>query len=134
MDNYFRFDKLILADQYNRNTHENLFEESSVPFVVQPGFRVPEQFDPNGRFLIAFGTTTKISTTTSTYSYVLTATCKLFFHSNLISKRSKWTFLFLFQRQKYDRFPKLWNTFIVIVWKRWRRSIRRISLFIFSMA
>jgi len=51
------------------------YEEPIPPFAVQPGFnRFPDYAGP-GRFLIAFGTVTTISTTTSTYSYILTATC-----------------------------------------------------------
>ena len=46
-----------------------------VPFIIEPGFRPTPEFTGSGRFLIAFGTTTKITTTTSTYSYSLTATC-----------------------------------------------------------
>ena len=46
-----------------------------LPFVIEPGFRTPE-FVGSGRFLVAFGTLTTVSTTTSTYSYYLTATCK----------------------------------------------------------
>ena len=38
-----------------------LFEESeNVPFVVQPGFSVPDYAD-SGRFLIAFGTVTRLT-------------------------------------------------------------------------
>ena len=50
--------------------------ESSIPFIVEPGFRVPRQLKGSGRFLLAIGTTTLTTTSTSTYALTLTATCK----------------------------------------------------------
>ena len=47
-----------------------------IPFVVEPGFRVPRELNGSGRFLLAVGTTTLKTTTTSTYAVTLTATCK----------------------------------------------------------
>ncbi|XP_059352471.1 uncharacterized protein LOC130691952 [Daphnia carinata] len=46
-----------------------------VPFVVQPGFNAPEAIR-GGRFLVTFGTSTSITTTTSTYTAILTAACR----------------------------------------------------------
>jgi len=47
-----------------------------LPFVIEPGFRMTPDYVGSGRYLVAFGTLTTVSTTTSTYSYILTATCK----------------------------------------------------------
>jgi hypothetical protein len=57
-----------------------------VPFDVQPGFATDSRSDGysssishhhvKGRFLIAFGTSTGVTTSTVTYSYILTATCQ----------------------------------------------------------
>jgi len=53
-----------------------MFEvDPPLPFIIEPGFRTLE-FTGSGRFLVAFGTLTTVRTTTSTYSYSLTATCK----------------------------------------------------------
>ncbi|KAI9564028.1 hypothetical protein GHT06_007766 [Daphnia sinensis] len=46
-----------------------------VPFVVQPGFNAPEAVR-GGRFLVTFGTSTSVTTTTSTYTAILTAACR----------------------------------------------------------
>ena len=45
-----------------------------IPYVVQPGFdaNLP---DGAGRFLVQFGTTTTVLTTTSTYIGAITAIC-----------------------------------------------------------
>jgi len=48
--------------------------ETSIPYVVQPGFNVPDGV-PSGRFLLAFGTTTTTVTSTTTYISSLTAIC-----------------------------------------------------------
>lgn len=48
--------------------------QSMVPFIIQPGFNAPEGVR-GGRFLVAFGTSTKTLTTTSTYTAILTALC-----------------------------------------------------------
>ena len=45
-----------------------------VPFVVQPGFSLPD--GRQGRFLVALGTKSITTTTTSTYTAILTALCK----------------------------------------------------------
>ena len=50
--------------------------ETLIPFMVQPGFRVPRELNGSGRFLLAVGTSTLTTTTTSTYALTLTATCK----------------------------------------------------------
>jgi hypothetical protein len=73
----FRFSDQISAAELDSNpVIGQTYEESlPVPFVVQPGFSAPD-YTGSGRFLIAFGTITTVSTTTSTYSYILTATCK----------------------------------------------------------
>ena len=47
----------------------------TVPFVVQPGFKAPDGVR-GGRFMISFGTSTSITTSTTTYLVILTATCK----------------------------------------------------------
>ncbi|KAK4019305.1 uncharacterized protein LOC116915880 [Daphnia magna] len=49
--------------------------DAMVPFVVQPGFNAPEGVR-GGRFMVTFGTSTTITTTTSTYTAVLTAACR----------------------------------------------------------
>ena len=45
-----------------------------IPFIVQPGFISPGGVG-QGRFFIAFASSTLTTTTTSTYVYILTATC-----------------------------------------------------------
>nr|CAH0108597.1 unnamed protein product [Daphnia galeata] len=57
------------AERQSRST------PATVPFVVQPGFNAPEGIR-GGRFYVAFGTSTTITTTTSTYTAVLTAACR----------------------------------------------------------
>jgi len=49
--------------------------ETAIPYVVQPGFNVPDGV-PSGRFLLAFGTTTTTVTSTTTYVSSLTAICQ----------------------------------------------------------
>ena len=58
----------------NEEVSSHFRETGKIPFIVQPGFSAPDYIG-TGRFLIAFGTTTSVTTTTSTYSYILTATC-----------------------------------------------------------
>jgi hypothetical protein len=57
------------AERQSRST------PAMVPFVVQPGFNAPEGVR-GGRFLVTFGTSTSITTTTSTYTAILTAACR----------------------------------------------------------
>ena len=57
------------AERQSRST------PATVPFVVQPGFNAPEGIR-GGRFYVAFGTSTSITTTTSTYTAILTAACR----------------------------------------------------------
>ena len=45
-----------------------------VPFVIEPGFSAPD--GRKGRFLVSFGTSTVIVSTTSTYTAILKALCK----------------------------------------------------------
>jgi hypothetical protein len=49
--------------------------ETAIPYIVQPGFNVPDGV-PSGRFLLAFGTTTTTVTSTTTYVSSLTAICQ----------------------------------------------------------
>ena len=49
--------------------------ETSVPFVIEPGFKSHDGNFGSGRFLLALGTTTITSFSTSTYTAILTATC-----------------------------------------------------------
>ncbi|XP_046448807.1 uncharacterized protein LOC124197398 isoform X2 [Daphnia pulex] len=58
-----------VAERQSRST------PATVPFVVQPGFNAPEGIR-GGRFYVAFGTSTSIITTTSTYTAILTAACR----------------------------------------------------------
>lgn len=48
--------------------------ETLVPFVVQPGFNLPD--GRTGRYLVAFGTSTITTVKTSTYTAFLTAKCR----------------------------------------------------------
>ena len=57
-----------------RNARAALETSVAVPYVVQPGFNLPQGLG-NGRFLLAFGTSTVTTVTTSTYTAILTATC-----------------------------------------------------------
>lgn len=48
--------------------------EVLVPFIVQPGISLPDE--RAGRFLLSFRTSTIYTTTTSTYTAILTAKCR----------------------------------------------------------
>jgi hypothetical protein len=52
---------------------EKIQKPAAVPFIIQPGFNVPE--GGAGRFLLAFGTSTVTVVATSTYAVKLTPIC-----------------------------------------------------------
>ena len=51
-------------------------QSSVVPFIVQPGFSLPDGRYRQARFMVAFATKTLTTSITSTYTAFLTALCK----------------------------------------------------------
>ena len=74
---HFRLDEPV--EELNRVARKDASPPATkvsapIPYVVQPGFdaNLP---DGAGRFLVQFGTTTTVLTTTSTYIGAITAIC-----------------------------------------------------------
>lgn len=64
-----------VAEEKDRTVREAAPQSFPVPFMVQPGFKAPDELG-SGRFLVALATATVLTTTSSTYTATLTAICK----------------------------------------------------------
>ena len=72
---YYRIPEPILPHHQLKPAAAGAAALETVPFIIQPGFGGSD-YVPQGRLFVKFGTSTGVTTTTSTYFYFLTATCR----------------------------------------------------------